>query len=338
MGIVFNKGGLLTTVQDYGRMGYQNQGFHVCGIMDRHAFWAANLLVDNTDRDALLEFTIMGPTLYFTTDTVICITGGDFDPKLNGEPIPMYRAVEVHKGDELAMGFCKSGTWGYIAFAGGLDVPLVMGSRSTDLKCQLGGYKGRKIMDGDEIDFVTSVKTLPNMKDRHIEKFEYDADEVEVRVTMGPQDDYFTEEGIKTFLSNAYTVTHQCDRMGYRLEGAEIEHNEKGADIISDGIAKGAIQVPSHGQPIIMLSDRQTTGGYTKIANVISTDIPALVQCKYPQKIRFRAISVEESQKIAIMERERLMLMNEHLAKRGLFSRLFKKKTWKNWSYLQGGR
>lgn len=329
MGIVFNKGGLLTTVQDYGRMGHQNQGFHVCGIMDRHAFWAANLLVDNTDKDALLEFTVMGPTLYFTSDTVICITGGDFDPKINGDPVPMYQAVEVHKGDELATGFCKSGTWGYIAFAGGLDVPMVMGSRSTDLKCHLGGFKGRKIMDGDEIEFLSTVKTLPKMKDRKIEKFEYGQDEVEVRVTMGPQEDYFTEAGINTFLTGAFTVTHQCDRMGYRLEGPVIEHNEKGADIVSDGIAKGAIQVPSHGNPIIMLSDRQTTGGYTKIGNVISTDIPKLVQCKYPQKIRFRAISVEESQRIAIMERERLMLMNEHFVKRGFLAGLFKKK-WKN--------
>jgi len=329
MGIVFNKGGLLTTVQDYGRMGHQNQGFHVCGIMDRHAFWAANLLVDNTDKDALLEFTVMGPTLYFTSDTVICITGGDFDPKINGDPVPMYQAVEVHKGDELSTGFCKSGTWGYIAFAGGLDVPMVMGSRSTDLKCHLGGFQGRKIMDGDEIEFLSTVKTLPKMKDRKIEKFEYGQEEVEVRVTMGPQDDYFTEAGINTFLTGAFTVTHQCDRMGYRLEGPVIEHNEKGADIVSDGIAKGAIQVPSHGNPIIMLSDRQTTGGYTKIGNVIATDIPKLVQCKYPQKIRFKAISVEESQRIAIMERERLMLMNEHFVKRGFLSGLFKKK-WKN--------
>ena len=328
MGIVFNKGGLFTTVQDYGRMGYQNLGFHVCGVMDRHSYWVANVLVDNTDREAVLEFTISGPTLYFTSDTVICITGGDFDPKINGEPVPMYKAVEVHKGDELEMGFCRSGTWGYIAFAGGLDVPVVMGSRSTDVKCKLGGYEGRPIKDGDEIEFLSSVKSLPLMSERKLERPEYGDDVVEVRVTMGPQDDYFTDEGIRTFLMSEYTVTSQCDRMVYRLEGPVIEHNELGADIISDGIAKGAIQVPSSGQPIIMMSDRQTLGGYTKIANVISVDLSKVAQCRYPQKIRFLRVSVEEAQRIYMMERERLKLLNERFIKRSLFHRLFNH--WKN--------
>lgn len=328
MGIVFNKGGLFTTVQDYGRMGHQNQGFHVCGVMDRHSFWAANLLVDNNDLEAVLEFSVCGPTLYFTSDTVICITGGDFDPKINGEPIPMYQAVSVQKGDELEMGFCKSGTWGYIAFAGGLDVPVVMGSRSTDIKCKLGGYHGRCIKDGDEIEFLASVKRLPNMRDRKIEKVEYGAEVTELRVTMGPQEDYFTEKGIKTFLGTEYTVSSQCDRMGYRLEGEFIEHNELGADIVSDGIAKGAIQVPKNGQPIVLLSDRQTVGGYTKIANVISMDISKLVQCKYPQRIKFTEISVEEAQRIYNMERERLRLLNERFVRKRILARLIHR--WKN--------
>ena len=327
MGIVFNKGGLFTTVQDYGRMGYQDLGFHVCGAMDRHSYWVANLLVDNTDREAVLEFTIMGPTLYFTSDTVICITGGDFDPRINGEPVPMYTAVETHKGDELEMGFCKTGTWGYIAFAGGLDVPVVMGSRSTDIKCKLGGYEGRPIKDGDEIEFLANVKSLPLMNERKLESPEYGSEVVELRVTMGPQDDHFTEEGLNTFLCSEYTVTSQCDRMGYRLEGPVIEHNELGADIISDGIAKGAIQVPNSGQPIIMMSDRQTLGGYTKIANVISVDLSKVAQCKYPQKIRFTKVSVEEAQRIYGMERERLRLLNERFLEKSIIHRLFNK--WK---------
>ncbi len=328
MGIVFNKGGIFTTVQDYGRMGYQDLGFHVCGAMDRHAYWAANLLVDNTDREAVIEFTLAGPTLYFTSDTVICITGGDFDPKINGEAVPMYTAVKVQKGDELEMGFCRSGTWGYIAFAGGLDVPVVMGSRSTDIKCKLGGLEGRPIKDGDEIRFLSSVKSLPLMSERKIERPDYGADVVELRVTMGPQDDHFTDKGIETFLTQEYTVTSQCDRMGYRLEGKAIEHNELGADIISDGIAKGAIQVPSSGQPIIMMSDRQTLGGYTKIANVISVDLSKIAQCKYPQKVRFTKVSVEEAQRIYAMERERFKLLNERFIKKSFWHRLFNH--WKN--------
>lgn len=328
MGIVFNKGGIFTTVQDYGRMGYQSNGFHVCGVMDRHSYWIANLLLDNKDTDAVLEFTVCGPTLYFTSDTVISITGGDFEPKINGEPVPMYHAVEVKMGDELEMGFCKSGTWGYIAFAGGLDVPMVMGSRSTDIKCGLGGFKGRRIADGDKIEFLNNVKKLPNMKDRFVEALDYSADVTEIRVTMGPQDDYFTKEGIEIFLQSEYIVTHECDRMGYRLDGPEIEHNEKGADIVSDGIAKGAIQVPKHGKPIIMLSDRQTTGGYTKIANAISVDIPKLVQCKYPQRIKFVSVSVEEAQNIYLMERERMQLLNKRFIKKRLFKRIMG--GWKN--------
>lgn len=328
MGIVFNKGGIFTTVQDYGRMGYQSSGFHVCGVMDRHSYWIANLLLDNKDTDAVLEFTVGGPTLYFTSDSVISITGGNFNPTINGEPVPMYRAVEVKMGDELEMGYGKSGTWGYIAFAGGLDVPVVMGSRSTDIKCGLGGLNGRKIKDGDSIEFVSNVKKLPGMKDRHVEAVDFGSDEVEIRVTMGPQDDYFTQEGIKTFLENAYTVTHECDRMGYRLDGPTIEHNELGADIVSDGIAKGAIQVPKHGKPIVMLSDRQTTGGYTKIANVISVDIPKLVQCKYPQKLRFVAVTVEEAQGIYKMERQRMQLLNKRFLKKRFFKRILGR--WKN--------
>ena len=327
MGIVFNKGGIFTTVQDYGRMGYQNLGFHVCGVMDRHSYWVANLLVDNTDREAVLEFTISGPTLYFTSDTVICITGGDFDPKINGEAVPMYTAVEVHKGDELEMGFCRSGTWGYIAFAGGLDVPVVMGSRSTDIKCRLGGFEGRPIKDGDEIEFISNVKSLPLMKERKLERPDYGEGTVELRVTMGPQDDHFTKDGINTFLLSEFTVTSQCDRMGYRLEGPVIEHNELGADIISDGIAKGAIQVPSSGQPIIMMSDRQTLGGYTKIANVISVDLSKLAQCKYPQKVRFTRVTIEEAQRIYMMERERMRLLNGRFIKKSFLHRLFNR--WK---------
>ncbi len=323
MGIVVNKGGMFTTVQDYGRMGYQSEGFHVCGVMDRHAYWVANLLLDNKDTEAVLEFTLCGPNLYFTTDSVISITGGDFSPKINGEPVPMYHAIEVKMGDELEMGYCKAGTWGYIAFAGGLDVPMVMGSRSTDIKCGFGGFEGRKLKDGDEIAFITNVKKLPKMKERFVEAVDYSGAEVDVRVTMGPQDDYFTEAGIKTFLENAYTVTPECDRMGYRLDGPEIEHNDKGADIISDGIAKGAIQVPKHGKPIVMLSDRQTIGGYTKIANVISVDISKLVQCRYPQKINFVKVSVEEAQNIYKMERERMRLLNKRFLKRRPLANLF---------------
>lgn len=302
MGIIFLQSGLYTTVQDLGRNGYQNSGFHVCGAMDRRAFLIANMLLDNHENEAVLEFTMMGPTIQFTSNTVIAITGGNFAPVLNGKPVPMYQAVNAYENDILEFKFAVDGNWGYVAFLGGLDIPKEMGSRSTDIKCGIGGYRGRKIEKGDQIEFGYGRKYLNHFSARKLEQPSYAADITEIRVVMGPQDDYFTEKGINTFLSSEYKLTSECDRMGYRLEGEYIEHNEMGADIISDGIAFGSIQVPAHGKPIVMLADRQTTGGYTKIATVVSADIPKLVQCKFNKKVKFTAISVEAAQELYLEE------------------------------------
>lgn len=304
MGILFLKGGLFTTVQDIGRNGYQKSGFHVSGVMDKRSFMLANLLVDNPENEAVLEFTMIGPTLKFTSDTIIAITGGDFSPKMNGKEVPMYTAVYAHKNDILEFQYAKEGNWGYVAFSSRLDIPMVMGSRSTDTKCRIGGYHGRKLEKGDQIWFRAKRRYLPSFLSRSIPQEHFEDPLVKIRVVMGPQDDYFTAEGIRTFLNEEYTVTSDCDRMGYRLDGAYIAHNDKGADIISDGIAHGSIQVPSNGRPIVMLSDRQTTGGYTKIATIISVDIPKLVQCKEQTRIRFETISVEKAQKLYLEELE----------------------------------
>lgn len=302
MGVLFLKGGLFTTVQDIGRNGYQKSGFHVSGVMDKRSFMIANLLVDNPENEAVLEFTMVGPTLKFTSDTIIAITGGDFGPKINEKEAPMYTAIYVHKDDILEFQYAKEGNWGYIAFSSRLDIPMMMGSRSTDIKCKIGGYHGRKLEKGDHIWFRAKRRYLSSFLSRTIPQEHFEEGTIKIRVVMGPQDDYFTQEGIQTFLTEEYSVTSECDRMGYRLEGEYIAHNDKGADIISDGIALGAIQVPSNGRPIIMLSDRQTTGGYTKIATVISVDIPKLVQCKEQTKICFEKISVQEAQKLYLEE------------------------------------
>lgn len=315
MGIIFLQSGLFTTVQDLGRNGYQSSGFHVCGAMDQHAFKIANMLLDNKENAAVLEFTMMGPTICFTTDTVFAITGGNFSPTLNGKTVSMYQAVSATANDVLEFKFASDGNWGYVAFAGGLDVPKELGSRSTDTKCGLGGYHGRKIEKGDQIEFRPVQKYLYHLHTRKAEKPTYDADVTTIRVIMGPQDDYFTEQGIQTFLSSEYKLTSECDRMGYRLDGAYIEHNEKGADIISDGIALGSVQVPAHGKPIVMLADRQTTGGYTKIATVVSVDIPKLVQCKFNKKVRFEAISIEEAQSIYLEERKAYEILYKQIRK-----------------------
>ncbi|MCI7129650.1 MAG: biotin-dependent carboxyltransferase family protein [Lachnospiraceae bacterium] len=297
MGIRVLKAGMLTTVQDLGRTGYQSQGFSVAGVMDVRSFKIANLLLDNPENEAVLEFTLIGPTLQFTSETIIAITGGDFTPTINGEPVPMYEAVYVNRGDILKFGSARTGSRGYLAFSSYLDVPVVMGSRCTNLKSRIGGFKGRKLKDEDYIGFRMKRRYLPYFLSRKLKPDDFSAENETLRVVLGPQDEMFSKQGIDTFLSQEYTVTSDFDRMGCRLEGSFIAAKDQ-VDMISDGIAYGSVQVPSHGKPIILLSDRQTTGGYPKIATVASVDIPKLVQRKTDHKIRFTAISVQEAQKL----------------------------------------
>lgn len=312
MGIRILKGGMLTTVQDLGRTGYQSQGFSVAGVMDVRSFKIANLLLDNPENEAVLEFTLIGPTLEFTSATIIAITGGDFQPKLNGEAAPMYKALYINKGDVLQFGSARTGSRGYVAFSSYLDIPVIMGSRCTNMKSGLGGFKGRKLEAGDYMNFRIKRRYLPFFLSRHLDLNEFDQEESELRVVLGPQDDLFSKQGIETFLNNEYTVTGEFDRMGCRLEGPFIAAKET-SDIISDGIAFGSVQVPSHGKPIILLSDRQTTGGYAKIATVASVDIPKLVQRKMDHKIRFKAISVQEAQDLYLEEIEELDAMRKKI-------------------------
>ncbi|MGN0343926.1 MAG: biotin-dependent carboxyltransferase family protein [Lachnospiraceae bacterium] len=297
MGIRVLKAGMLTTVQDLGRTGYQSQGFSVAGVMDVRSFKIANLLLDNPENEAVLEFTLIGPTLQFTSETIIAITGGDFTPTLNGEPVPMYEAVYVNRGDILKFGSARTGSRGYIAFSSYLDIPVVMGSRCTNLKSKIGGFKGRKLKDEDYIGFRMKRRYLPYFLSRKLKADDFSKESETLRVVLGPQDEMFSKQGIETFLAQEYTVTSDFDRMGCRLEGPFIAAKNT-TDMISDGIAYGSVQVPSHGKPIILLSDRQTTGGYPKIATVASVDIPKLVQRKTDHKIRFTAISVQEAQKL----------------------------------------
>ena len=314
MGIRVLKGGMLTTVQDLGRNGYQSQGFSVAGVMDVRSFKIANLLLDNPENEAVLEFTLIGPTLEFTSATIIAITGGDFQPTINGEPAPMYTAIYMNKGDILKFGSARTGSRGYIAFSSYLEVPVVMGSRCTNLKSKLGGFKGRKLQAGDYLNFRIKRRYLPFFLSRKLEPENFDQDGATLRVVMGPQDSKFSKQGIETFLTSEYTVTSEFDRMGCRLDGAYIAPKES-SDIISDGIAFGSIQVPAHGKPIILLADRQTTGGYAKIATVASVDIPKLVQRKTDHKIRFEAITVQEAQELYLKEQKELDKMRKIIHK-----------------------
>lgn len=307
MGVTSLKPGIATTIQDAGRTGFLGSGFSPSGVMDARAHKIANLLLDNKPNAPVLEFCLAGPKLRFTTNTFIAITGGNFCPMLNGKPVSMYTAVAVKRGSVLSFGSPVQGVWGYLAIAGGsIRVPEVMGSTSTNIKCGIGGWKGRTLITGDYLPFVThNVDFIANLGSHKVssdeEFYGWGKECVTLRVIPGPQENMFTQNGTKTFYTQTYTTTSRCDRMGYRLDGPVVE-TKNGSDIISDGIALGAVQIPAEGKPIIMLADRQTTGGYAKIGTVCSVDIPKLVQCRTGQKICFKEISVQEAQDLYVDE------------------------------------
>ena len=287
--------GLLTTVQDLGRYGFQRYGVSASGVMDEYSAKIANKLVGNNEGEALLETTLKGVQIEFLQNTAFAITGGNCDVTLNGTKIKLWQSYLVNKGDILKMGICRSGLRNYLAFVGGIDVPLIMNSKSTNLKAKVGGFNGRKLMTGDILSVgIGSLEAPLTLNKHYIPTYSKD---IKVGVILGQQDDHFTEAGIKTFLNETYTVTQESDRMGIRLSsvsGATIEH-KNGADIISDGITFGAIQVPGSGQPIVMMADRQTTGGYTKIGNVISSDLAKLAQATPGTKIKFVEYTLEQA-------------------------------------------
>lgn len=312
MGIFVEDGGILTTVQDEGRFGYQQYGVSPTGPMDSRSFYYANILAGNPKGEGALEISFMGPRLRFRKSNVIAITGGDLSPRINGEEIPMYQAVAVKEGEVLSFGPMKNGCRGYIAFAGGLDVPLVMGSKSTLLRNKLGGIQGRKLQQGDEIGFVNPKDTLPNMEERRIPREVFPTKEVVLRVVTGPQDDEFTEQGLKNFFWHSGVISNEYDRMGCRIERDPVEHKGDG-NINTDGISLGSIQVPTNGQPIIMLADRQSTGGYAKIGTVVTVDIPLLTQSMPGTRIRFIKVSLELAQDLYIRQLDKLKELEARL-------------------------
>lgn len=309
--IRFIKSGLFTTIQDKGRWGYQQFGMPVAGAMDNFSLRVANLLIGNDENEGVLETTFIGPEIEFDCEEIIAITGADMKPKINGEPISMWTSIPVEKGDKLSFSSAVSGLRGYIAFSRGIKVPELMGSKSTYIRGKLGGLEGRKISNGDELPLGEKKLSptgsyIPNKLIPTYPK------EYSLRVVLGPQDDYFTEDGIKTFLNSTYTISSEADRMGYRLDGPKIEHKNS-ADIISDGIVFGSVQVPGGGLPIVMMSDRGTTGGYTKIATVVSPDLSILAQMPPGTTLHFQKVDVYESHRIYKEEEGKILEIKEFI-------------------------
>ena len=300
MSLLIQSPGLLTTVQDAGCFGAQAFGMGTSGCMDQQAFRNANAMVGNpSGEDAVLECTLIGPEILFTTDTVCAIAGADMQVNVRGVPVPRERAFVVLAGQTLRFGAAVEGCRAYLAVRGGIGVPVVMGSRSTNLKCGVGGYQGRALRGGDELQPGSEAHCGPCMPLKTVPHYEND---IAVHVVCGPQAACFTSAGLETLRSAKYTVTQDSDRMGIRLEGPMLAH--QGVDIVSDGIVFGSVQVPANGKPIILMADHQTTGGYAKIATVCSFDLPGLAQLVPGGTVRFLPVTVRQAQKMLRKKRK----------------------------------
>jgi biotin-dependent carboxylase-like uncharacterized protein len=306
--------GILTTIQDLGRFGFSQFGVPSSGATDTFSLRVANLLVGNREEEACLEMTLMGLKIKALKEVVLAITGGDLCPTLNEEPLEMWRTHLLVEGDVIAFKKVRAGCRAYLAVGGGFAVPKIMGSSSTYLSGKFGGLEGRTLRRGDILfafDRSSSLHTLG---------FRFSKDwisplekEVFLRVIPGPQDHHFTEKGSQTFYSSSYQVTPQCDRMGVRLEGPKIERrSDVEESIISEGLISGAIQVPGDGKPMIILTEL-VTGGYTKIATIISTDLLKVAQLKPGDRVRFKSISIEETHVLIREQEERLKEFKETL-------------------------
>jgi biotin-dependent carboxylase-like uncharacterized protein len=288
--------GLYTTVQDLGRYGYQSIGIPTSGAMDEYSLRIANLLVSNEESCACLEFTITGPTVIFEEKTSFALAC-DADAFLNEERVEGWRSYIAYPEDVLRVGRMKRGCRGYLSFAGGINSPVILGSRS----CCAVAKIGKPLRAGDELTTNSAERPEKKLETRFIPQWKND-----VRVLLGPQDDHFTERGMNTFLGSEYKVTDNADRMGYRLEGNRIEHREGKREIISDGNPLGAVQVPGDGEPIVLMKDRQTTGGYPKIATVITPDVSDVAQMKPGSTLRFEAVTLEKAYSILAEDKKRL--------------------------------
>ncbi|WP_338751155.1 biotin-dependent carboxyltransferase family protein [Janibacter alittae] len=296
-------GGLSTTVQDLGRTGRYAIGMPPSGAMDQFSFRVANLLVGNPEGAAALEATYIGPALEFTDDRVVAVTGGDAAVTLNGEPIPMWSSTTVRSGDVLAFGMITSGARPYIAVSGGIAVPEYLGSRSTYTLIGLGGHEGRTLTEGDVLPLGEgrggAVGTV--VPEDLVPHFPSD---VEVRAVVGLCSYRLTQTAIESFLSTPWRITKDADRVGYRLRGGTLDFVEREqpfgagsdpANVVDLGYPLGSIQVPGGDEPIVLLGDAVTGGGYVTIATVISVDRDLFGQAKTGDTIRFRDVGIDEA-------------------------------------------
>lgn len=311
MSVEIIKPGMLATIQDLGRIGYQRFGVNCNGTMDESSARVANILVGNSEHEAVIELTLFGSAIKFTSTHLIAICGGDMNPYINNQPVDMWQPIIVNEGSTLTFAQYRAGCRIYVAVAGGLDIPKVLGSYSTSLRAKVGGIEGRALKAGDIIHIKKIHSTSLSYKlwnklegksrlSFHVQHFAPAYEEiVTVRYVKGPDFAYLTEQSQKQWTSSVWKIDAQSDRMGYRLQGEQLEWEVR-EEKISEGVVHGTVQLPANGQPIILLADRQTIGGYPKIAVIISKDISLLGQMKPGQKISFEEVSLAEAEQLYI--------------------------------------
>ncbi|MCC2597585.1 biotin-dependent carboxyltransferase family protein [Pusillimonas sp. MFBS29] len=305
MSIRVIKPGMLSSFQDLGRTGHQHLGVPVGGAMDSRAHRLANLLVGNDENEATLEITLTGPTLQFDAPACIAICGAQLNPTLNDEPLPNNRPIIVRSGDVLAFGARASGLRAYIAWHGGIDLPVVMSSRSTYLPGSFGGYHGRALRKGDTLALTADLSGTDLDALAH-ELWQLKIylpailglnNRSAIRAVLSAEASLFKPESIQAFFAGDYQISPQSQRMGYRLSGQPLQqHSDQ--QLLSAATSFGSVQVPPDGNPIVLMADRQTTGGYAKIAHVATVDLPLLAQGMPGETLRFMEIELDQAREL----------------------------------------
>ena len=306
MGISIVKPGLLTTLQDLGRHGYQKSGMVVSGAMDTLALRIGNLLLGNPVHEAGLECTLTGPLIVFEEDQLIAITGGNLSPQVDGKPVEMWRPLYLHKGSKLSFGKALAGCRAYLCVYGGFDVPEVLSSKSTYLRAGIGGWEGRALKANDLIPFKRtyqgSLRKFGWLAGRNIYP---DLSIRNIQVVKGPEFEQFCEQSIHEFLNRPFGISKEADRMGYRLSGPTLQR-KKDNELLSAAVTFGTVQVPGQGLPIVLMADHQTTGGYPRIAQVITTDLTLLAQAQPGQEITFELITLAKAQALLLAREQQI--------------------------------
>ena len=316
------KSGLMTTIQDLGRYGLQKYGIITSGAMDKISLRLANLLVGNPENAAAIEMILLGSSFLFQSDCLIAVTGADFSPTIDNRPLPMWQPVLVKKGALLNFKAAKTGCCSYLAISGSFQLPKIMNSRSTYLRAHIGGLEGRALRENDTLALHKVNKTaetiIKQIKDKASEngfkplnwslskEFRLKSREKKVlRFLKGNEYHLFTKESQAQFSSVSFRVTPQSDRMGYRLKGAALK-TLPDCEMISEAVTCGTVQIPPDGNPILLLADHQTAGGYPRIAQIISADLSSAAQTKPGEKIEFREITLEEAQRLLIEQEKKI--------------------------------